>query len=32
MSTELFMRGLFALLMGGCFCWARYSSRLTSGI
>ena len=24
MSTELLMRGLFALLMGGGFCWAIY--------
>ena len=27
MSTELFMRGLFALLMGGCFCWAVHRNK-----
>ena len=27
MSTELFMRGLLALIMGGCFCWALYRNK-----
>lgn len=27
MSTELFMRGLFALLMGGGFCWAVHRNK-----
>lgn len=27
MSTSLFMRGLLALLMGGCFCWAIHRNR-----
>lgn len=27
MSTSLFIRGLFALLMGGCFCWALHRNK-----
>ena len=27
MSTELLVRGLFALLMGGCFCWALHRNK-----